>query len=96
MQIQQVHGEDVLALDWSADSNYIASGDSKGHLQVYDVRKMTQGIVEPTWSFVQAISDPKAVLTVCWNPLRPVRSTTALLLWTTSVRRTAPGVLYAN
>jgi hypothetical protein len=33
VQIQQVEEDDLLALDWSVDGHFIATGDSKGRLQ---------------------------------------------------------------
>ena len=75
LQIKQANEDDVLALDWSADGTYIATGDSKGRLQVYDLRNIGEGTAEPVFTFEQSPEDPKAVLTVSWNPLKPVRST---------------------
>jgi hypothetical protein len=49
-------------------------------LQVYDLRAASgSGPVEPLFTFLQTVDPPKAVLTVTWNPLRPVRIGVAVL-----------------
>ena len=73
LQIQQVEQDDVLALDWSVDGNFLATGDSQGRTQVYDLRKLGQRIAEPFLTFYQTVDPPKAVLNVCWNAQKPVR-----------------------
>lgn len=79
MQIQQAHSVDVMAMDWSADGYLIATGDADGRLTVYDIRTMSDcasdahAAAEPLHVFGPTDKTGKAVLSVCWNPLRPVR-----------------------
>jgi histone-binding protein RBBP4 len=67
----QVRQEDVLALDWSHDGVYIATGDNKGWMDVYDLRRVSDNAVRSVFSFSQASPRPKAVIAVTWNPLQP-------------------------
>jgi histone-binding protein RBBP4 len=69
--VQQVRQEDVLALDWSHDGLFLATGDNKGWMDIYDIRKLSENVVQPMFTFSQASPRPKAVIAVTWNPLQP-------------------------
>ena len=80
MQLQQPSTDDVLALDWAVDGHFIATGDSHGRLTVYDTRILADASAHsaaatmPLHNFEPTDKPGKALLSVCWNPLRPART----------------------
>lgn len=76
VQISQADQDGVMALDWSADGTYVATGDEVGAVCIYDIRALSDDStsLDPTFRFPRIIADARAILSLCWNPTKPARS----------------------